>query len=82
VVSPRIVHAVQVFQMEGANIIPCVRTFHSSASEAIRTAQNCSTTFPAVIAWSRVGAGPPVMLFEFGPIPADFDPLSEGNKPK
>jgi hypothetical protein len=81
VVSPRIVHAAKVFQMEGLNTAPCAPTFHSSAWEAVRAAQSCSKYFPAVIAWSRVGAGPPVTLFEFGPIPADFDLLTEGNKP-
>jgi hypothetical protein len=73
-VGSDILHAVQVFQMEDGNIVRGAVSFHSSASSALRVAQDSTSYFPAVMAWSRVRNGPPVALFEFGPIPPEFHP--------
>jgi hypothetical protein len=69
-----ILHVVQVFQMEDGNIVRGAISFHSSASSAFRVAQDSTRSFPAVMAWSRARNGPPVALFEFGPIPPEFQP--------
>jgi hypothetical protein len=69
-----ILHVVQVFQMEDGNTVRAAVSYHSSASSALRVAQDATRFFPAVMAWSRVRNGPPVALFEFGPIPPEFHP--------
>jgi hypothetical protein len=70
--SNQVVHVVQIFDFGDAELNPGPLNIQRSAFAALQEAKQLAQKFPAVIAWSVVREGPPVLLFEHGPVPAGF----------